>query len=200
MTLMERARSMLIQSKLPKTLWAEMLLTACHLVNLSPSTAIDFKTPYEKWIGQSANYGNLRAFGCPAYAHTSQGKLAFRALKCFFIGYPEGVKGYKIWCTDLSPPRCIISRDVTFNERELLNQKSPQQPTEEGIGTGIKQQFEVEIPKSDDSLEAADSDGVTDSSGDSEIPQQKQEPQEHEEDYQLTRDKVKRQIKQTRRY
>ncbi|KAH9677320.1 CCHC-type domain-containing protein [Citrus sinensis] len=79
-------------------------------------------------------------------------------------GYPEGVKGYKIWCTDLSPPRCIISRDVTFNERELLNQKSPQQPTEEGIGTGIKQQFEVEIPKSDDSLEAADSDGVTDSS------------------------------------
>ncbi|KAH9646574.1 hypothetical protein KPL70_024912 [Citrus sinensis] len=126
--------------------------------------AIDFKTPYEKWIGQSANYGNLRAFGCPAYAHTSQGKLAFRALKCFFIGYPEGVKGYKIWCTDLSPPRCIISRDVTFNERELLNQKSPQQPTEEGIGTGIKQQFEVEIPKSDDSLEAADSDGVTDSS------------------------------------
>ncbi|KAH9717481.1 hypothetical protein KPL71_021830 [Citrus sinensis] len=163
-TLMERVRSMLVQSKLPKTLWAEILLTACHLVNLSPSTAIEFKTPYERWTGQPANYGNLRAFGCPAYAHTSQGKLAPRALKGFFIGYPEGVKGYKIWCTDLSPPRCIISRDVTFNEKELLNQKSAQQPTKEDTETGKKQQFEVELSKSDDSLEAEDSGGVIDSS------------------------------------
>ncbi|KAH9647613.1 hypothetical protein KPL70_025255 [Citrus sinensis] len=200
MTLMERVRSMLVQSKLPKTLWAEILLTACHLVNLSPSTAIDFKTPYERWTGQPANYGNLRAFGCPAYAHTSQGKLAPRALKGFFIGYPEGVKGYKIWCTDLSPPRCIISRDVTFNEKELLNQKLAQQPTKEDTKTGKKQQFEVELSKSDDSLEAGDSGGVTDSSGDPELPQQKQESQGHEQDYQLTRDRARRQIKQTRRY
>ena len=107
MTLMDRVRSMLVQSKLQKTLWTEILLTACYMVNLSPSIVIDFKTPYEKWTGQPANYGNLRAFGCPAYAHTSQGKLAHRALKGFFIGYPKGVKGYKIWCTHLSPPRCI---------------------------------------------------------------------------------------------
>ncbi|KAH9670332.1 hypothetical protein KPL70_016941 [Citrus sinensis] len=199
-TLMERVRSMLVQSKLPKTLWAEILLTACHPVNLSPSTTIDFKTPYEKWTGQPANYGNLRAFGCPAYAHTSQGKLAPRALKGFFIGYTEGVKGYKIWCTDLSPPRCIISRDVTFNEKDLLNQKSAQQPTEEGTEVGKKQQFEVEIPKSDDLLEAEDSGGVTDSSSDSEIHQQEQEPQRQGQGYQLTRDTAKRQIKQTRRY
>ena len=199
-TLMERVRSMLVQSKLPKTLWAEILLTACHLVNLSPSTAIEFKTPYERWTGQPANYGNLRAFGCPAYAHTSQGKLAPRALKGFFIGYPEGVKGYKIWCTDLSPPRCIISRDVTFNEKELLNQKLAQQPTKEDTETGNKQQFEVEFSKSDDSLEAGDSGGVTDSSGDPELPQQEQESQGHEKGYQLTRDRARRQIKQTRRY
>ncbi|KAH9751315.1 hypothetical protein KPL71_014247 [Citrus sinensis] len=200
MTLMERVRSMLVQSKLLKTLWAEILLTACHLVNLSPSTTIDFKTTYEKWTGEPANYRNLRAFGCPAYAHTSQGKLAPRALKVFFIGYPERVKGYNIWCTDLSPPRCIISRDVTFNEIELLNQKSAQQQTEEGTETVIKQQFEVEFPKSDDSLEATDSGGVTDNSGDSEIPQQEQESQEHEQGCQLTSNRAKRQIKQTRRY
>ncbi|KAH9694912.1 Integrase catalytic domain-containing protein [Citrus sinensis] len=199
-TLMERVRSMLVQSKLPKTLWAEILLTACHLVNLSPSTAIEFKTPYERWTGQPANYGNLRAFGCPAYAHTSQGKLAPRALKGLFIGYPEGVKGYKIWCTDLSPPRCIISRDVTFNEKELLNQKSAQQPTKEDTETGKKQQFEVELSRSDNSLEAEDSGGVIDSSRDPELPQQEQESQGHEQGYQLTRDRAKRQIKQTRRY
>ena len=37
-----------------------------------------------------------------------------------FLGYPEGVKGYKLWCTNLKPPKAIISRDVVFNEAEML--------------------------------------------------------------------------------
>ena len=120
MTLMERVRCMLVQTKLPKSLWAEILLTACYLVNLSPSSAIEFKTPYKRWTGQPANYGDLKVFGCTAYMHISQGKLAPRALKGIFIGYPEGVKGFKIWCTDINPPKCIISRDVIFNEEDLM--------------------------------------------------------------------------------
>ena len=52
-----------------------------------------------------------------------QGKLKVRALKCRFLGYPEGVKGYRLWCTDFKPPKCIISRDVTFNEAEMLNKR-----------------------------------------------------------------------------
>ena len=95
--LMDKVGSMLATTNLPKTLRAETLLTACYLVNLSPYSAIDFKTPDKKQTGQPANYENLRAFNCPAYVHTSQGKLAPRALKGFFIGYPERVKGYKIW-------------------------------------------------------------------------------------------------------
>lgn len=30
-----------------------------------------------------------------------QGKLEPRALKSVYLGYPKGVKGYKIWCTNL---------------------------------------------------------------------------------------------------
>lgn len=66
-TLIGRVKSMLVQSKLSKTLSAETLLAACYIINLRPSTATDFKTFYEKWTGQPENYGNLRAFGCPAY-------------------------------------------------------------------------------------------------------------------------------------
>ena len=47
--LMEKVRCMLIQSKPPKSLWVEILLTACCFVNLSPLTVIDFKTPFEIW-------------------------------------------------------------------------------------------------------------------------------------------------------
>lgn len=106
---------MLIQSKPPKKLWVKILLTACYLVNLSPSTIIEFKTPFEKWLGKPVDYGIMKAFGCPAYVHISQGKLALRALKAIFIGYPEGVKGFKVWCTDLNLLKCIMSIDVVFN-------------------------------------------------------------------------------------
>ncbi|KAH9649066.1 hypothetical protein KPL70_025842 [Citrus sinensis] len=91
-TLVEKVRCMLIYSKLPKTLWVEALNTVCYLVNRSPSTAIDCKTPMELWSGRMADYAKLRIFYCTAYAHVKQGKLEPRALKCRFLGYPEGVK------------------------------------------------------------------------------------------------------------
>lgn len=68
---MDKVKSILVQSKLPKTLEVEILLTACYLVNLILSTTIDFKTPYDKWIGQPKNYRDLRAFGCRAYVYIS---------------------------------------------------------------------------------------------------------------------------------
>jgi len=128
-TLMERVRCMLFHSKLPKTLWAEALCTACYLINRCPSTAIELKTPYEVWSGRLADYTKLRIFGCTAYAHIKQGKLEPRALKCAFLGYPSGTKGYKLWCVDLKPPKCIISKDVIFNESEMLKNHPSAQST-----------------------------------------------------------------------
>ncbi|KAH9750404.1 hypothetical protein KPL71_013868 [Citrus sinensis] len=58
-----------------------------------------------------------------SYAHISQGKLEPRAVKGYFIGYPEGIKGYKIWCLDGKPSRTLISRDVVFDEEAMLQQK-----------------------------------------------------------------------------
>ena len=96
-TLVNKVRCPLIHSKLPMTLWAETLSTACCIVNRSPSSEINFKTPIELWTGKPADYSNMRVFGCPAYAHIKQGKLEPMALKGVFLGYPEGVKGYKLW-------------------------------------------------------------------------------------------------------
>lgn len=86
------------------------------LINKSPSAAIDFKTLDEKWYGKATRYGHLRTFGCRAYAHIKQDKLEARAMKCVFIGYPKGIKGYKLWCTEAGSQRVIISRDVVFKE------------------------------------------------------------------------------------
>lgn len=58
-------------------------------------------------------------FGYSAYAYIRQDKLQLRAKKCILLGYPEGVKGYKLWCTEEDSKKVINSRDVTFNELEM---------------------------------------------------------------------------------
>ena len=93
-----------------------MLHYLCYLINRSSSFALGLKTPQEIWIGQAPSLDHLRVFGCSAYAHVKEGKLNNRALKFMFIGYPQGVKGYKLWCLEEGINKCIISRDVTFNE------------------------------------------------------------------------------------
>ncbi|KAL5549287.1 hypothetical protein UlMin_004518 [Ulmus minor] len=94
----------------------EALMTACYIVNQSPSTAIDLKTPNEMWFGKPKSYSNMRVFGCLAYAHQNEGKLEPRAVKCVFLGYPEGTKGYRLWMKDSKGYKVIVSRDVVFKE------------------------------------------------------------------------------------
>ena len=122
-TLLERARCMLSNCGLSKDFWSEAINMACYLVNRSPSTAIECKTPFEVWSGAPAGYSNLRVFGCPAYAHVNDGKLEPRAKKCIFLGYASGTKGYRLWCRDSKSPRLIVSRDVKFDESAILDQK-----------------------------------------------------------------------------
>ena len=106
-----------------KDFWAEAINMACYLINRSPSTAIECKTPFEVWSGAPAGYSNLRVFGCPAYAHVNDGKLEPRAKKCIFLGYASGTKGYRLWCRDSKSLGLIVSRDVKFDEFAILDQK-----------------------------------------------------------------------------
>lgn len=80
-------------------------------------TVLDLKVPEKVWSGHDCTYEHLRPFGYVAHLHTSQGKLNPRAQKRIFVGYPKGVNGYKVWL--LEEKKCIISRDVVFNEGVL---------------------------------------------------------------------------------
>ncbi|KAG8473470.1 hypothetical protein CXB51_035763 [Gossypium anomalum] len=117
-TIMEKVRSMFSDANLPKSFWAEVASTVCFLINRSPSVAIEKKTPQEVWSGNPANYSDLKIFGCPAYAHVDNGKLEPRSIKCVFLGYKAGVKGYKLWC--LENRKVVISRDVVFDETAMI--------------------------------------------------------------------------------
>jgi hypothetical protein len=114
---MEKARSMLSCVVLEQEFWAEAVSTTCYLVNRSPSSALDDTTPHEVWSGKKPSLQHLRVFGCDAYVHVqkeNRSKLDNKAEKCIFIGYKDGVKGYKLWNPETK--KIVYSRDVVFRE------------------------------------------------------------------------------------
>ena len=50
-TVMEMARSMLEEKRLPKIFWAEVVYIAVYLLNRCPTRAIQNMTPIESWSG-----------------------------------------------------------------------------------------------------------------------------------------------------
>ena len=127
-TLLEKARCMLSNAGLGKKFWAEAVSTACFIVNRCPHTFIGLRTPEEVWSGKPASYDDLKIFGCPAYAHVSQGKLEPRSIKCIFLGYTTGVKGYRLWNPQTS--KVFTSRNVVFNEALMLRQNKESTATD----------------------------------------------------------------------
>jgi hypothetical protein len=132
MTLMEKSRSMLNSAELGQEFWAEAVGTTCYLVNRSPSSALDDKTPHEVWIGKKPSLEHLRVFGCDAYVHVpkeNMSKLDKKAKKCIFIGYKDGVKGYKLWNPETR--KTVYSRDVVFREvKDVSKQEFLPRPEE----------------------------------------------------------------------
>jgi hypothetical protein len=109
---------MLSNAKMNKRFWAEAANTACYLINRFSSIPLNKKTPIEVWSGTPVDYSLLKVFGCTTYAHVDNGKLEPRAIKCLFLGYGSGVKGYKLWNPETR--KTFMSRSVVFNESVMF--------------------------------------------------------------------------------
>jgi hypothetical protein len=99
-TLMERERSMISGFRLGQEFWAEAVDIACHMVNRSPSSTLDDMTPHEVWTSKKPSLTHLTVFGFDDYVHVrkeNMSKLDKNDEKCIYIGYKDGLKGYKIW-------------------------------------------------------------------------------------------------------
>nr|GEV21913.1 paired amphipathic helix protein Sin3-like 2 [Tanacetum cinerariifolium] len=89
-TLIEAARTMLADSLLPTTFWAEAVNTACYVLNRLLVTKPHNKTPYELIIGRPPSISFMRPFGCRVTilnTHDPLGKFDGKAEEGFLVGY-----------------------------------------------------------------------------------------------------------------
>lgn len=139
------ARACLFQSKLPRKFWGESILTATHLINRTPSSVLQGKTPYELLFETKPQYDLLHTFGCLCYSHRlsrDKDKFGPRSRRCVFVGCPFGKKGWRLF--DLDSEQFFVSRDVRFQEDVFL----------------FKEKEEVTLTPTTTTLEAVDDEWI----------------------------------------
>ena len=100
-TLMENERSILNNARIGHKFWVEVVETACYLVNLSSTPTLVDKAMHEVWTSKKPYIKHLIFCFCDAYVHVpkekKKRKLDVNTEKCIFIGYKDGVNGFKLW-------------------------------------------------------------------------------------------------------
>nr|GEW54551.1 retrovirus-related Pol polyprotein from transposon TNT 1-94 [Tanacetum cinerariifolium] len=101
-TLIEAARTMLANSKLPTTFWAEAVNTTCYVQNRVLVVKPYFKTPYELFRGRSHALSFIRPFGCHVTILNTLdqlGKLDGKSNEGIFVGYSTISKAFRVYNT-----------------------------------------------------------------------------------------------------
>ncbi|GJW80488.1 putative ribonuclease H-like domain-containing protein [Tanacetum coccineum] len=99
-TLIEAARTMLADSKLPTTFWAEAVNIACYVQNRVLVVKPHNKTPYELFHGRTPTLSFMKPFGCPVTILNTidhLGKFNGKTDKGFFVGYSLNSKAFRVF-------------------------------------------------------------------------------------------------------
>ncbi|GKB68441.1 ribonuclease H-like domain-containing protein [Tanacetum coccineum] len=116
-TLIEAARTMLADSLLPTTFWAEAVSTACYVLNRVRVTKPQNKTPYELLFGQKPIISYIRPFGCHVTILDTLsvlGKFDGKSDEGFLVGYSLNSKAYRVY--NLVTKRVEVNLHVNFLE------------------------------------------------------------------------------------
>ncbi|GJZ74972.1 putative ribonuclease H-like domain-containing protein [Tanacetum coccineum] len=127
-TLIEAARTMLADSKLPTMFWTEAVRTACYVLNRVLVTSPHNKTPYALLTGNIPSVSHFKPFGCHVtILNTSDhlGKFDGKADEGYIVGYSASNKAYRVYNV---PTKRV---EETMNLRYL-----EEKPNVQGLGHG----------------------------------------------------------------
>lgn len=111
----ELANTIMIQSGLPKMLWAEACMFVVHILNRTVNHANPIVTPYEIIMKNKPTLSHVRMFGSITFLKSPTGKkeIPHHQLKGVLVGFAAG-NNYRVYCQSLK--KIIVSHDCTFHE------------------------------------------------------------------------------------
>ncbi|KAG6396851.1 hypothetical protein SASPL_143008 [Salvia splendens] len=118
-TIMNMVQCILNDKGVPRKFWAEAAKWAVHVLNRSPTSVIQGKTPEEIWSGMKPRVDYFRVFGCIAHVHVPdqrRTKLDDKSTICVLIGVSNESKSYRLY--NPTTEKVITSRDVIFEEEK----------------------------------------------------------------------------------
>ena len=124
-TMIEGARTVLLDSGLPKGLWGEITNTVVYCKNRFPQRKLGAKTPYERFTGKKPCVNHLKVIGSKCVVletppNTSD-KLNPKGWVGQLVGYAIETVGYRVW--NPIDKRVYESRHVVITEPVCENGK-----------------------------------------------------------------------------
>ena len=104
-------------------------------------------------------------------------------------------KGYKLWCLEAGFQRCLVSRDVVFNEAEMAYKTKPDM-----VQSNTDQSKETDSEKLNFEVETEDKHAETQTVNWPLNKEKSEEEEQEEAGYVLARDRTRREVKQPKRY
>ena len=118
-TLNAATRTMLLESKLDISLWAEATSCAVYVLN---RTSKSDRTPYEAWHGKRPSVKNFHMFGERAIIKNKNycKKFEVRGIAATFIGYTSQFNTFKFLCNDkvVTSCDCVFTNKIGLSEAE----------------------------------------------------------------------------------
>nr|GEU63403.1 ribonuclease H-like domain-containing protein [Tanacetum cinerariifolium] len=99
-TLIEAAKTMLVDSKSSTTFWAKVVNTACYVQNRVLVIKPPNKTPYELFHGRTPSLSFMRPFGCPVIIFNTLdplGNFNGKADEGLFVGDSVNSKAFRVF-------------------------------------------------------------------------------------------------------
>jgi hypothetical protein len=98
-TLVEMARMMLNEHRIPRRFWADTISTACYISNRIFLRLIMHLTPFELRFGRKPSVSYLRPFGCKCFVlkHGNLDKFESHSSDGILLGYTPHGRSYRVF-------------------------------------------------------------------------------------------------------